>query len=368
MNKFLKTKSNGTVVNRSDHHCFDFLALAFCTLLVCTSASRLTWLPHATTILLLYPLSTTKMPRSKAKPTQYAQKGRPQDNDNEGDSSEEQSVQNDITDEEATSILHRPWPNDNRSSLFAQASLLGLLSVIVVTLIAGSFLAVLSSHGRASYSTTHRADHPTKGGAPANLLGLYHVKVATHSNRMLTSSTQPSAADTFFLRYYTMPNSNDNNNNEWALSASMDSNQSDTSLLQVLTQELADATRHDILEPLVERWKGRLDAVKRRITGVHDESSNAETAVAMQKAIPPHSIFGIYPSTDHIGVIDEEAYKRQHPPKTKMLAQTLETATSLPKRVIRRSRRGESVCPTSLFCYYRLPATMESSNDNHCAR
>ena len=303
---------------------------------------------------------------------------------------------------------------ESRSAI-AQASLLGLLSIMIITVVSFSFLAVISSNPsspysrKIPYSLAHRVNK-----VDTNILGLYYIKMPQPASSATTSGALPSSpadrrtsaeVEAFFLRYFVMPLEETESAITVDSTVTFDGNYSDTITVQtsttrllkprarllhttkVLGQELADTTKEDIMEPLKQRWSNRVNSIKRRIVpNTEEETDDGTTAqeeaaaaddsdVAKGKAVAihtlggasPNSIFGIYPKAD--GEVGDGACDMTRP-NEKKLGATIKHAIQdgamyLPK--IGRSK-GKSACPTSLFCYYTLPPTTKAKPNTVCPK
>ena len=173
---------------------------------------------------------------------------------------------------------------------------------------------------------------------------------------------------------------------------------------RMLARELMVTTQEDVLQPVRDRWVGRLDAVKRTIRTIQqhtshhhnnkkDSSSKKETAIQIVKEeptalanffFPPKhmepraqltSILGLdlrTPGSTDNGA-EESTFGGYSPRKGHPLAWNIPRIPN-----ILGVGTGRSVCPTSLFCFYKLPPTVQvpsgSSIENqvicetHCGR
>lgn len=255
-------------------------------------------------------------------------------------------------------------------SSFQQSLLFGLIGALVVTLVAASSLAVMSkSSVSAGWSRTKVPN--------SNLLGLYHLKIPP-SSLSLPSGTEGistlrpgNTGEAYFLRYYIIPTevitvkkSDDKGSNHSEVrTVLMRPRRRLFHKPRVLKQEIIDMAREDILLPLKERWLGRIDAFNRFMKGPEKHGSKDTNLAAIQHNSSytqqmsfSSAVLKIDPTadTDHI--------------RKESISHTLQTIRENTPQLPRVTKpSGYSVCPSSLFCYYTIPPTIQTM-DVACAK
>jgi Mycoplasma protein of unknown function, DUF285 len=311
--------------------------------------------------------------------------------------------------------------DENTQSFVTQAALVGVISILIITLSTLALMVQISSssttkmeYGGVGQSSLLAIDSPK-----SNLLGLYYAIIPNQylppsSTALLSVSSSQQQQDqhpsleeeAFFLRYLVMPlepgesdqaKKNFPTKNDGG-SSSMISTTSKTQLMRprgrllqtvkALQKEMQVTAKEDFLQPLVQKWTGRFDAVKERLhfpnkkndkdTMKHDVGVGTSQSQAFfslsppttQGVLYPGSIFGIYPMLDAPHQKDDARHwigtnnGRKNQPKTFAPRHTVNRPSSTTTGV---NKGKTSVCPTNVLCYYTIPPTTNGKKDVICA-
>jgi surface protein len=307
--------------------------------------------------------------------------------------------------------------DENTQSFVTQAALVGVIAILIITL---STISLISFSSTSTVTVVGDYKSSSLLAPKRNLLGLYHARIPSSGTAMVSVSSSSSQQqqqkqqqqqqqrleeEAFFLRYLIMPleaSEGDVETKQDGNSTSMISTTSQTRLMRprarllqtvkALQKELEVTAKEDFLAPMVQKWTGRLDAIKRRFqlsdqpdndsSSTHDvaeptsralmppTTSTTSKSSTKQGVLSPRSILGIYPNyldapnpnNDAGPVIGD----RKNLLKTFVPGHvTFQTSST-------RSNKGKtSVCPTNMLCYYTIPPTIAKKDavcDIYCRR
>ena len=276
-------------------------------------------------------------------------------------------------------------------SSFQQATLVGMLSVLLVTLVAASIFSNMTIDAMVALTAK-------RGSGNNNVLGLYYLKTPSSRPSLSDSDSIPriprvgETGESYFLRYYVVPTevvavgSVEPEMGSTLTDPTTSNNHSDIRaegvrvelmspgrrwfiIPRALVKELVETTKEDILSPMKERWAGRMGKLKDSLLPTEQSKGDDDGASLIVSSgsgttggASPNTIFGMYPEDD------ENTTKKPSEAKRQSLQAIRDNTPQLPRIPV---PAGKSACPTSLFCFYKLPATVEKDGvacANYCGR